>query len=71
MVYKTYRTTTMNVIAHRIFQLKKELPQNKNRKNDLLNHFSCLVADDGYISKHFVEHLERIANMYKDEYPFL
>lgn len=44
---KTYRTTKMNVIAHRIFLLNNELPQNKNRKNDLLNHFSCLVAKTG------------------------
>ena len=60
----------MNVITHIIFLLNNELPQNKNRKDDPKNHFSCLVADDEYISKHFVEHLERIANMFIDNYPF-
>ena len=32
--------------------------------------FLFFVADDEHISKHFVEHLERIANMYNDDYPF-
>jgi hypothetical protein len=44
---KTYRTTRMNVIANYIFQITNVLPQNKNRKNDNFNHFSCLVAETG------------------------
>ncbi len=41
---KMYRTARMNVVANRIFQMNNELPQNKNRKNDSKNQFSCLVA---------------------------
>ncbi|MGV8092262.1 MAG: hypothetical protein AB2L24_10405 [Mangrovibacterium sp.] len=44
---KTYRTTRMNVIANYIFQINNGLPQNKNRKNDSFNHFSCLVVPTG------------------------
>ncbi len=44
---KTYRTARMNVIANYIFQINNELPQNKNRRNDSQNHFSCLVAPTG------------------------
>ena len=44
---KSYRTTRMNIVAHRIFQINSELHQNKNRKNDCNNHFSCLVAKTG------------------------
>lgn len=42
-----YRTARMNVIAYRIFQINNELAENKNRKNDCKNHFSCLVAKTG------------------------
>ena len=41
---KTYRTARMNVAADCIFQLNNRLPQNKNRRSDTFNHFSCLVA---------------------------
>lgn len=44
---KTYRTARMNVIAHRIFQIDNELCGNKKRRNDYVNHFSCLVAGTG------------------------
>lgn len=44
---KTYRTTRMNVIANYIFQTNNGLLQNKNRKSDCNNHFSCLVAKTG------------------------
>ena len=41
---RTYRTARMNVIANSIFQINNGLEQNKNRRNDSKNHFSCLVA---------------------------
>ena len=44
---KTYRTARMNVVADCIFQLNNDLPQNKNRRSDTFNHFSCLVARRG------------------------
>ena len=44
---KTYRTTRMNIIANYIFQINNGLPQNKYRKSDNNNHFSCLVARRG------------------------
>ena len=44
---RTYRTARMNVIANYIFQINNGLEQNKNRRNDSKNHFSCLVARRG------------------------
>src|SRR5690606_6698180 len=42
-----YRTTRMNSVVDYIFQINNELLKNKNRKNDLKNHFSCLVPEVG------------------------
>ena len=44
---RTYRTARMNVIANYIFQINNGLEQNKKRRNDSKNHFSCLVAGTG------------------------
>ena len=44
---KTYRTARMNVIANHIFQINNGLIQNKNRRSDYKNHFSCLVVPTG------------------------
>ncbi len=44
---KTYQTAQMDAIVSHIFQINNRLPQNKNRKNDYNNHFSCLVARRG------------------------
>ncbi len=42
-----YRTTRMNSVLASIFQINNKLLQNKNRKNDHYNHFSCLVPGVG------------------------
>ena len=42
-----YRTARMNSVVDYIFQINNELHKNKNRKNDLKNHFSCLVPEVG------------------------
>lgn|SRR5690606_348535 len=44
---KTYRTARMNVIANCIFQLNNGLLQNKSRRSDNFNHFSCFVPGMG------------------------
>lgn len=44
---KSYRTTRMNSIARYIFQINNDLHQNKNRKSNHFNHFSCLVLKAG------------------------
>lgn len=59
-----YRTTRMNSVVDYIFQINNELLKNKNRKNDLKNHFSCLVPNTDQISKYFLEDLERLITLY-------
>lgn len=41
-----YRTARINSVFASIFQINNELHKNKNRKNDLKNHFSCLVPEE-------------------------
>lgn len=42
-----YRTARINSVFASIFQINNDLHKNKNRKNDLKNHFSCLVSKRG------------------------
>ena len=43
-----YRTTRINAVAHYIFQINNGLSQNRNRRNDNNNHFSCYVDPQGF-----------------------
>lgn len=64
---KSYRTARINVFANYIFKINNEFHQNKNRKNDYNNHFSCLVAEPEQISKHFLDDFERLISIKNKE----
>ncbi|MGS2737999.1 hypothetical protein [Sinomicrobium sp. M5D2P17] len=61
-----YRTIRMNVITHRIFHINNKLPQNKNKKSDHFNRFSCHLMLAKQIPNHFVEDLKQLAGLHPE-----